>query len=97
MTLDVHGTLPNRRIAAGYWLDGRGVEVRVPVESRIFSMSSIPALGSTQPPIQWAPGAVSPGLKRPGREADHSPPTSARSRKYGSVPPLPQMPSWRSA
>jgi hypothetical protein len=32
------------------------------------------ALGPTQPPIQWVPGALSLGVKRPGREADHSPP-----------------------
>jgi hypothetical protein len=34
-------------------------------------------LGPTQPPSQWAQGAVSPGVKRQGRDADHSPPTSA--------------------
>jgi hypothetical protein len=28
------------------------------------------------PPIQWVPGAISPGIKRPGREAGHSPPSS---------------------
>jgi hypothetical protein len=36
-----------------------------------FSMSSGPALGFTQPPIQWVRGALSPGVKWPGREADH--------------------------
>jgi hypothetical protein len=35
------------------------------------------ALGSTQPPIQRVPGALSLGVKRPGREADRSPPSSA--------------------
>jgi hypothetical protein len=40
-------------------------------------MSSRPALGPTQPPIQWVPGFLSPGVKRTGREADHSLPTSA--------------------
>jgi hypothetical protein len=35
------------------------------------------ALGSTQPPIQWVPGALSVGVKRPAHEADHSPPSSA--------------------
>jgi hypothetical protein len=45
-------------IATGYVLDNRGVGVRVPVES----MSSRPALGSTQPPIQWVPGAHSAGV-----------------------------------
>jgi hypothetical protein len=34
-------------------------------------------LGSTQPPIQWVPGALSLGIKRPRREADHSSPSSA--------------------
>jgi len=33
------------------------------------------ALGPTQPPIQGVPGALW-GVKRPGREADHSPPSN---------------------
>jgi hypothetical protein len=37
-----------------------------------------PALRPTQPTIQWLPGDLSPGLKRPGREADKY--ASARSR-----------------
>jgi hypothetical protein len=56
-----------------------------------FSMSSRLALGSTQPPTQCVPGGGSfPGVKRPGREADHSPPTSAEVKKmwiYTSTPP----------
>jgi hypothetical protein len=55
-----------------------------------FSMLSRPALGSTQPPIQWVLGALSPGVKRQGREADHSPPTCAEVKKmliYTSTPP----------
>jgi hypothetical protein len=47
----------------------------------LFSMLARPALGFTQPPIQWVPGALSPGVKRPGREAHHSPPTSAEVKK----------------
>jgi hypothetical protein len=38
-------------------------------------------LGSTQPPIQWVPGALSLGIMRPGREADHSPPSSAEVKE----------------
>jgi hypothetical protein len=47
---------------------------------RIFPLASVsrPALGPTQPPVQWVPGVLSPGLKgRPGRDADLSPPSSA--------------------
>jgi hypothetical protein len=51
------------------------------VKNFLFSTSSITALGSTQPPIQCVPGALSPGIKRPGHEADHSPPTSAEVKK----------------
>jgi hypothetical protein len=43
------------------------------VKNFLFSKSYRPALGSTQPPIQWVPRALSPGVKRPYREADHSP------------------------
>jgi hypothetical protein len=35
------------------------------------------ALGPTQPPIQLVPGALSLGVKWPGREVDHLPPYSA--------------------
>jgi hypothetical protein len=35
------------------------------------------ALGPTQPPIQWVLGGLSLGIKRPERESDHSPPSSA--------------------
>jgi hypothetical protein len=57
-------------IATSYSLEDRGVRVRVPVESRIFSISTTLVLGPTQLPIPWKPG-----MKRLGREDDHSPPT----------------------
>jgi hypothetical protein len=66
------------RIATGYGQD-RGVGVRVPVGSGIFFSSRRP--GPTEPLIKWVPAALSPGVKRPGREADHSPPTSAEVKK----------------
>jgi hypothetical protein len=60
---------------------------------RIFHLTSVsrPALGPTQPPVQWVPGVLSPGGKsRLGRDADHSPhlvPRSRMSRSYTSSPP----------
>jgi hypothetical protein len=59
------------------------------VKNFYFSISSRQALGSTQPPIQCVPRALSPGVKREGREADHSPPTSTDVKKmwiYTSTP-----------
>jgi hypothetical protein len=59
---------------------------------RIFPLASVsrPALGSTQPPVQWVPGVLSRGGKaRPGRDVDHSPhlvPRSRMSRSYTSPP-----------
>jgi hypothetical protein len=34
-------------------------------------------LRHNQPPITWVSGTLTPEVKRPGREADHSPPSSA--------------------
>jgi hypothetical protein len=62
-----------------------------------FSMSFRPAVGPYQPPIQWVPGAVSSGVKRQGREADHSPSASAEVRKMWIYTSTPHTPSWRSA
>jgi hypothetical protein len=54
-----------------------------------YFTASRPTLGSTQPPIQWIPVALSSGIKRPGREADHLPPTSAEVKKHGATTPFP--------
>jgi hypothetical protein len=78
-------------IATSYGLDNRGVGVRVPVGS------PRPALRSTQPPSQWVPGDISPGVKRPGREVNHSPPTSAEVKKMWIYTATPHTPSWRNA
>jgi hypothetical protein len=60
---------------------------------RIFLLAcaSRPALEPTQPPVQWVPGVLSPGVKRgPGRDADHSLHLVLMlrmSRSYTSSPP----------
>ena len=63
-------------IATDYRLEGPGSN---PGGDEIFHPSR-PALGPTQPPVKWVP--VFPGGKlRPGRAADHSPPSSAAVMK----------------
>jgi hypothetical protein len=44
-------------------------------------VSSRPVLRPTQPPIQWLMGTLSPGVRWPWCECDHSPPTSAEVKK----------------
>jgi hypothetical protein len=42
-------------------------------------------------PVQWVPGAIFLGVKRPGSKADHSPPSSAEVKNvwsYKSTPPI---------
>jgi len=59
---------------------------------------SRPALGLTQPPIQWVTGVLSQEVKRPGCEADHSPPTSPEVKECVKLY-LHSLntPSWRGA
>jgi hypothetical protein len=50
---------------------------------------SKPALGPTQPRIQWVLGVVTPGVRRSVREADRLPPYSAEAKNawsYVSTP-----------
>jgi hypothetical protein len=66
-------------IATGYGLDDRGVGVLVPAGSGVHPTS-----------YPMGTGALSPGVRRQRREADHSPPTSAEVKKmwiYTSTPP----------
>jgi hypothetical protein len=65
----------------------------------IFPLAFVsrPALRPTQPPIQWVPGVLSPRRKaRLGRDADHSPPSSAEVKNVQALYFLsPLSPSWR--
>jgi hypothetical protein len=71
-----------------------GAWFRQEQEIFLYFTVSRPALGPTQPPVRWAPGALSPRVKRPGHEADHLPPTTAEVGNGGAVPPLPHTFSW---
>jgi hypothetical protein len=73
-------------MATGYGLDGK----------ILFFTMSRPTMGSTQPPIQYVPGAISLEVKREIREANRSPPPSAEIKKGGATPPLQNMPSWHN-
>jgi hypothetical protein len=61
----------------------------------LFSTASRQVLGPTEAPIQWVPGVLSPGIKRPGREAEHSSQCSADVKNGGAIPPLPHTSSRR--
>jgi hypothetical protein len=66
------------------WDTGWTARVRSPTV-QYFSLLRII---QTQPPIQCVPEAPFPGLKRQGREADHSPLTIAEVKNGGATPPL---------
>jgi hypothetical protein len=76
--------------ATGYGLDSRG---SIPSRSNIFlfSISSKLTLRPALQPIQWVLRVISPMEKRPGREADQSPPSSVEVKNGGAIPPLPHM------
>jgi hypothetical protein len=64
----------------------------------LFTTLSRPALRLTQSPIQWVPRALSLGVKWPGREANHSPPSSSEVKECVELYlHSPNKPSWRSA
>jgi hypothetical protein len=54
-----------------------------------FDTASRLALGPIHP-IKWLPGALTLWVKPPGREAQHSPPSSAEVNawSYTSTPPI---------
>jgi hypothetical protein len=65
----------------------------------LLAFASKPAVGPTQPPVQWVPGPFPGGGKaRPGCDADHSHPPSAEVKNEEELYLLsPQAPPWRVA
>ena len=70
-TFSIGGSGSSVGIATNYRLGGPGLN---PGGHEIFRPSG-PALGPTQPPVKWVSG-LSRGKVRPGRAADHSPPST---------------------
>jgi hypothetical protein len=78
-------------IAKGYGLDGRD---SVPDGDKVFvlySSASRSAVGPTQSAIHRVSGTLSPGIKRPGCDADHLQPSTAEAKNGGVITPLPNM------
>jgi hypothetical protein len=82
----------------GWTIRVLGFESRRGLGIFLFTTASRTTVGPTQPPIQWVPGALSLGVKRSGREADHSPPSSAEVKEFVEIyVHSPNTPSWRGA
>jgi hypothetical protein len=65
--------------------------IRFP-EVQNFSLLHSVQTGSEAHPAPYTMGTgglFSLGVKRPGREVDHSPPSSAKVKNGGDIPPLP--------
>jgi hypothetical protein len=71
-------------IALGYGLDDRGSRVRFPAGAGNFSLHYRIQNGAGAHPASHPMGTRGsfPGVKRPGREADHSPPSSAEVKEW---------------
>jgi hypothetical protein len=81
------GTVPNQslepgssvRIVSDYGLDDRAIRVRSPAKARDFSCSHCVQPGSETLPASYSMGTgglFHGGKARPGRDIDHSPPSS---------------------
>jgi hypothetical protein len=85
----------SRYMIAMGWTAG----VRFLAGAGIFFLSTVSRLlqGPTQPPVQWVPWKISPGVKQPLDEAVHSPASNSEIKSGGAVSPLPDVSSWCSA
>jgi hypothetical protein len=88
--------------ATDYRLDDRMIGVRYPAGAGNFFLRHCVQTGSDAYPASYpmGTGGSFPGgrVKRPGREADHSPPSSAEVKEYEKLyPQYPNTSSWSGA
>jgi hypothetical protein len=84
-----------------FGLDDRAIEVRSPTGTKDFSSSPCVQTGSGAHPASYlmgTGGSFSGGKARPGRDADHLPPSSAEVKNEKELYILsPHVPPWRVA
>jgi hypothetical protein len=78
-------------VATSCGLDGRGSISGGWQEMFLYFTSARPAVGHTKPAMQWIPGVFFRGVKWPGLEADHSPPSNVEVKGAGATRPLPRL------
>jgi hypothetical protein len=102
----VHGTLiwhcgSSVSVVSDYGLDDREIEVRSPTGAEDFSSSPCIQTGSGAHPASCPMGTGGPfpgGKARPGRDANHSPPSSAEVKYEQELYLLsPHAPPWHVA
>jgi hypothetical protein len=72
--------------------------VLVPVVQDYFLLHSVETIFGADPASHpMGTGENFLGVKRPEREADHSPPSTAEVENDGAVLPFSHMSSWRNA
>jgi hypothetical protein len=87
-------------VSLGYRLDDRGSRVWFPARAGNVSLHHCVQIGSGSHPASYPMGTKGsfPGVKRPGREADHSPPSSAEVKECVELYlQSHNTPSWRGA
>jgi hypothetical protein len=97
--VEVHGISQSVHRRATGWKAG----VLLQAEARHFTLLHTVQIGSEAHPAPYQMGTtgagyyqeLSPEVKRPGRETNHSPLSSAKVKKGGTISPLPHTSPWR--
>jgi hypothetical protein len=76
-------------LATSWTIGVLGFDSRWGLGLSLFTIVSRTAMRPTQPPIKWVSGALSLAVKRPGREADHSPPPIVEVKNVWSYTSIP--------